>query len=153
MQNQLQKIANPTKAKNFAQTDFVRHSGPGSDMLSRNGQSTINYYKVFQQSLLEEEAAQNINKESSNIKHKKLLKALAFVPEEVFNEQMLQSIHQKDIEELGKIAMQGKQQLIINKLESIIDNQLKRDILEAKPRSDSQIKNKDEKNKEEKNKQ
>ena len=61
-------------------------------MLSRNGQSTINYYKVFQQSLLEGDAAQNMFKESSNMKHRKLLNALSFVPEEVFNEAMLANI-------------------------------------------------------------
>ena len=87
--------------------------------------------------MLEDEAAQNTFKESAGIKHKKLLKALAFVPEDVFNEHMLNNIHQKDIEELGKIAAEGKQQLIINKLEQIIDHQLKNDILNAKPRSDS----------------
>ena len=63
----------------------MQHSGPGSDMLSRNGKQTINFYKVFQNPI-EGEAAKNIYKESTALKHKKLLKALSFVPEDVFNE-------------------------------------------------------------------
>ena len=77
-------------------------------MHSFAGKQSISFYKVFQQSLIEGDAADNLYKESTALKHKKLLKALSFVPEEVFNEKMLQNIQQNDIEELHKIASEGK---------------------------------------------
>lgn len=57
---------------------------------------------------------------------------------------MLNNLDQKDIEDLAKIAQEGKQQLIIDKLEQLVEQQVKIDIMEAKPRADSQMTGKDE---------
>ena len=79
-------------------------------MLSRNGRSTINYYKVFQRSLLDS-SSNSLNLSASagsSQKHKKLLEALSFVPESIFNEKVMRTIQQKDIEELTQIALKGK---------------------------------------------
>ena len=73
-------------------------------MLSRNGRSTINYYKVFQQSLSDDKAVPSTLSETANMKHHKLLQVLSFVPEDVFNESILNNLDQNDIKELSKIA-------------------------------------------------
>lgn len=122
MLDNIEAVIQSTKSKNFAQTEFAIKSGPGTDMLSKNGKASISYYKVFQQPLADGDSAQNIMKETQALKQKKLLQSLSFVPDNVFNEKVLKNMQQRDIEELGRIAAEGKQQLIINKLEGMIDN-------------------------------
>jgi len=107
-------------------------------MHSRPGKSTINYYKVFQVLSKDrpyESGMHNPNSGSSANRHRKLLESLALVPEDALSEKVLQNIDQADVELLGKIAAEGKQQLVIDKLERMIMAQKHSELVKAQPDS------------------